>query len=163
MKKPKHLTPCDEDLELLSTIDYVVEADPYARMSLWLECRNMIGVTWEQLPGSVGTTVGLMKKMPIVVTLNPTKILGVNVIFWDACSTLTHVGIIRGWFKEVSLAYRRGQYCDAMNFSHCLNHIFSVTDREHKDYPRVWDVASRRYTREYTAYVKEQDNKGNKT
>ena len=119
---------------------FVVEADSFSRHMLWLheskEARDAgygpakpghPPQVWEQDSGGIYVEVGMFGKMPICIDCFWTKIDGQLVLFYDACSMVTHARIVDDWLKANCNPTwdggKRPARCNAMNFHHCLDAI----------------------------------------
>lgn len=118
---------------------FVVKADSFARHALWrdhaAEAVGCPGIhagqgrreTWDEDSSGLAIQIGEFGGMPVVVDCLWATIGGRLVLFYHACSMVTHSRMVDDWLKgrcnPTWDGGRRRAHCDAMNFHHCLHAI----------------------------------------
>jgi hypothetical protein len=131
--------PPNQDAKaFLENAVYFVEGDYFAHLSLYREYAiNRQGFPWEsQSPPGLMTQIGSLEGRPVMIQLTKSRILGQFVCFWEISSQVADYKMAKDWLEEVRPDLKN---TDAMNFSHCVNHLLKMTGDSIENYPRIWD------------------------
>jgi len=111
--------------EMLSAVDYVVEANSFEQLTLWKDWNNR--VEWEDCRGGFGVHVGDVGDLfPVWISLLVAKINGKVVLFWFPTSMVVDYEMCENYIKRhtVNRSYRN--LVDAQNF----HNVVHDTDKE---------------------------------
>ena len=110
---------------------YVVEADSFARHSLWEQCHT--SHNWEEDSSGLVVEIGRFNKLPICLSIWFATIDGHLVMFYECISLLAHWGKIDEWLKN-NVPSINGNHCDAMNFHNCL---ITLKEKDERAYQSI--------------------------
>lgn len=109
---------------------FTVDANSFEQHALWMMYHYKdVGygqvLRWEEESRGHGITIGHVKDMPVVLSLNYARIEGRRVCFFYGCSQVVDYRMVDKWMDDRTGDIRcdngyRPATCDAMNFSHCL-------------------------------------------
>lgn len=121
----------EEHASLFKDVVFIVEADSYARNSLWCryhskpEFEDYQIKTWELVnPGCI-VTIGHYGNAPVCVELYWNMLNGNRVMFYYATSLVVNHDMVEKWLRNYSsnITWDNGArwaHCDALNFHHCV-------------------------------------------
>ncbi len=115
--------------ERLAQTVFLIEADSFARLSLWSEWErgqwNPFVRTWEQICVGSSVQVGECAGMPVQLLLFWARLNGRLVAFYETPSAVVDHRLVDAWLRRHCAATYDGggrrAHCDAMNFHLCAH------------------------------------------